>query len=313
MKISIARKMVSARKPKKTRKRRAVRSMSFYVQLPTVDSPFAVSERTFHHIEQVTGLRGSDLIQYCLARLRDRIVVTMDGARRAILFPDRESERMDFIAPFPAGGAGVLGQVGPVQPETFETARFRGVKVMRAARRVLARLAAETAFNNAISPKTATGTMALSTIVGQFEARIVLAEREADARVEVLSSAHWLRISALPLPAVRRETDLARQLRQWEAEGRIFGFSNDGVKYFPGYGMRVRSRNGKRRVAPVAALKKVIRIFKNKREGLDLAIWFANVNPHLGDRSPRQLLCSKSEEVVAAALHDARRIRAVRS
>jgi hypothetical protein len=118
----------------------------------------------------------------------------------------------------------------------------------------------------------------------------------ARSRKAVLESADWLTAAKLAEVAGLSSSNPSTQPNKWKRERRIFAIHHNGVDYFPGYGLDPEA--GWR---PRKALKPVLEIFGDKKDGWGLAYWFLSVNSFLGGRRPQDVLKLDPEQVLAAA------------
>ncbi|MDX2218202.1 MAG: hypothetical protein SF172_04200 [Burkholderiales bacterium] len=123
-----------------------------------------------------------------------------------------------------------------------------------------------------------------------------LAAMTAQAKSAVLKSGDWLtanNVAKLAGQGVRNPAELPSR---WLKQGKIFAIHHRGTDYFPVYGLDPDT--GYR---PRKAIASVIALLKDGRDGWDMAYWFESINSFLGGKTPKSLLRSKPEKVIAAA------------
>jgi hypothetical protein len=121
----------------------------------------------------------------------------------------------------------------------------------------------------------------------------------ARSRTAVLEGADWLTAAKVAELAGLSSSNPSTQPNKWKRERRIFAIHHNGVDYFPGYGLDPEA--GWR---PRKALKSVLEIFGDKKDGWGLAYWFLSVNSFLGGRRPQDVLKLEPEQVIAAAVDE---------
>jgi hypothetical protein len=118
----------------------------------------------------------------------------------------------------------------------------------------------------------------------------------ARSRNAVLESADWLTAAQVAELAGLSASNPSTQPNKWKRQKQIFAISHNGVDYFPGYGLDPNT--GYR---PRKALKPVLDVFGEHKDGWGLAYWFLSANSFLGGKRPQDVLASEPERVIAAA------------
>ncbi|CAI1144589.1 Uncharacterised protein [Serratia fonticola] len=118
----------------------------------------------------------------------------------------------------------------------------------------------------------------------------------ARSRNAVLESADWLTAAQVAELAGLSASNPSTQPNKWKRQKQIFAITHNGVDYFPGYGLDPNT--GYR---PRKALKPVLDVFGEHKDGWGLAYWFLSANSFLGGKRPQDVLASEPERVVAAA------------
>ncbi|MBE0152773.1 hypothetical protein [Serratia sp. PL7] len=118
----------------------------------------------------------------------------------------------------------------------------------------------------------------------------------ARSRNAVLESADWLTAAQIAELAGLSASNPSTQPNKWKRQKQIFAITHNGVDYFPGYGLDPDT--GYR---PRKALKPVLDVFGEHKDGWGLAYWFLSANSFLGGKRPQDVLASEPERVIAAA------------
>ena len=125
---------------------------------------------------------------------------------------------------------------------------------------------------------------------------LVEAGMVAEARRTVLESGDLLTAANVAKVAGLSTSNPSAQPNKWKKEGRIFAVRHRGVDYFPGYAL-----DPSREYRPVEGLRRVLAMFRDRKDDWRVAYWFASVNGFLGGKRPQDLLVGEPERVVAAA------------
>jgi len=118
----------------------------------------------------------------------------------------------------------------------------------------------------------------------------------ARSRTAVLEGADWLTAAKVAELAGLSATNPSTQPNKWKRERRIFAIHHNGVDYFPGYGLDPDAD-----WRPRKALKSVLEVFGDEKDGWGLAYWFLSANSFLGGRRPQDVLATQPTQVIAAA------------
>jgi hypothetical protein len=118
----------------------------------------------------------------------------------------------------------------------------------------------------------------------------------ARARTEVLGSGDWMTAAEIASVAGFSASNPSAQPNKWKREGAIFAIRHNGIDYFPSYGLDAGA--GYR---PRKAMAQVIKTFGETKDGWGLSYWFMSANSFLGGKTPRELLATQPERVIAAA------------
>ncbi|WP_395828229.1 hypothetical protein [Elstera sp.] len=86
------------------------------------------------------------------------------------------------------------------------------------------------------------------------------------------------------------------QPNRWKRQGAIFAIQNNGLDYFPHYGL-----DPDRGYRPLKALAPILARLAGVRRDWGLALWFASVNSYLGGQRPQDVLKTAPDEVLAEA------------
>ncbi len=123
------------------------------------------------------------------------------------------------------------------------------------------------------------------------------------ARKAVLESGDWLTAAEVAQLAELSTRNPSAQPNKWKKQGQIFAINHGGVDYFPGYGL---DRNAGFRPSKVMA--KVIEILAKNKDSWGMAYWFRSDNSFLGGKRPQDLVASKPERVIEAAMDEVQEI-----
>lgn len=118
----------------------------------------------------------------------------------------------------------------------------------------------------------------------------------ARSRKGVLEGADWLTAAKVTELAGLSPANPSTQPNKWKRQRQIFAINHNGTDYFPGYGLDPEA--GWR---PRKALKSILEVFGDEKDGWGLAYWFLSANSFLGGRRPQDVLASQPEQVTAAA------------
>jgi hypothetical protein len=118
----------------------------------------------------------------------------------------------------------------------------------------------------------------------------------ARARKAVLEGADWLTAAKLTELAGLSATNPSAQPNKWKRARQIFVIHHNGVDYFPVYGLDPQAH-----WRPRKALKSVLQVFGDTKDGWGLAYWFLSANSFLGGRRPQDVLVAAPEQVIDAA------------
>lgn len=124
-------------------------------------------------------------------------------------------------------------------------------------------------------------------------------EETIAARKDVIDNGVWLTAADVAKAAGFSMKNPSSQPNKWKQDGQIFTIKNQGTEYFPGYGLDPALQ-----YRPTKALAAIISIFKDKKDGWEMAYWFVSANGVLGGLPPQDLLISNPEDVIAAAKHE---------
>ncbi len=122
-----------------------------------------------------------------------------------------------------------------------------------------------------------------------------LKDRRTSMRVTaeniVLNSGEWFTQNELNSIATCQQFELD----EWELSGKIFSIHHDGTDYYPTYALDSKDYR------PLDAMAKVISIFSGHKNGWGMAFWFMSANGCLGAVTPKSIIATEPERVLAAA------------
>ena len=125
----------------------------------------------------------------------------------------------------------------------------------------------------------------------------------ARAKKTVLEDSEWLTASELADLAQLSTRNPSAQPNKWKKSGKIFAIHHAGVDYFPGYALDPAT--GYR---PMKAMAQILRVLSSNKDSWGIAIWFASQNSFLAGQRPLDVLHSKTDHVLAAAIDEAQEI-----
>lgn len=126
------------------------------------------------------------------------------------------------------------------------------------------------------------------------------ARMNGEARRAVLESGDWLTAAQVAEIAGFKSQNPSAQPNKWKTARRIFAVRVNGLDYYPGYALDPDTH-----YRPAKGLQAVLEALGEGWDDWSLAIWFASVNSSLGDKMPKDMLLSASEQVLAAAEDEA--------
>ncbi len=125
----------------------------------------------------------------------------------------------------------------------------------------------------------------------------------ARAKKTVLESSEWLTSNELAELANLSTRNPSAQPNKWKKTGKIFAIHHAGIDYYPGYALD--PTNGYRPFQPLAT---ILEVFSSHKDSWGIAIWFASQNSFLGAKRPLDLLLTKPDRVLAAAIDEVQEI-----
>jgi len=125
------------------------------------------------------------------------------------------------------------------------------------------------------------------------------AEMQARARRAVLEGTEWLTAAHVAQLAELSPSNPSAQPNKWKRSKQIFAIHHNGVDYYPHFALDPAT--GYR---PRKSLKPILDVFADTKDGWGLAFWFLALNGFLGGRRPLDLLATKPELVLAAAVDE---------
>lgn len=161
------------------------------------------------------------------------------------------------------------------------------------------RLIAPMIFDKIVLSKTATLEKLVDALVPGVsppEHLLTEARMNADARTAVLESAEWLDAGQLSEIAGFTGQNASAQPNKWKREGKIFALRYGVSDFYPGYALDPETQ-----YRPVKGLAPILKVFGDRLDPWDIAIWFASANGFLGGVAPKDLLITDPERVLKAA------------
>ena len=122
------------------------------------------------------------------------------------------------------------------------------------------------------------------------------ASMRIQAKAAVLRESEWLTASRVAELAGFSSSNPSAQPNKWKRDGLIFAIHHKSCDYYPDYGLDAEAG-----YKPVKALAEVITVLKERKDSWGMAFWFAAVNSHLAGKTPKDLLATAPQRVLAAA------------
>src|SRR6218665_2378992 len=104
------------------------------------------------------------------------------------------------------------------------------------------------------------------------------------AREKTLASTTWFKVPELAKQANVNTTAMEIQLSEWKASNEIFSVVDKGIELFPIYVFDAKN------LKPMAVLAPILAVFLKKKNGWDIAFWFASANGFLAGDRPQNVL-----------------------
>lgn len=130
--------------------------------------------------------------------------------------------------------------------------------------------------------------------------RFVEAKMMGEARTTILESGDFVRASEIAKAAQYSPKNSSSQPNRWKHKRQIFAITNKGTDLYPVYALDQKSG-----LRPFPVIAEILRTFENKKDAWETAFWFASLNSHLKNRTPKELLSSDPENVLRAAMIEA--------
>ena len=93
------------------------------------------------------------------------------------------------------------------------------------------------------------------------------------------------------------DTDQTLDLvHSWERGGQVFSEEFQGVQLIPEYAVDPEGK-------PLPTLKKVLTVFDGEKSSWSTAAWFASINGWLSGDVPKDIINTKPDELLQAAVH----------
>lgn len=124
------------------------------------------------------------------------------------------------------------------------------------------------------------------------------AEMVARVRRTVLESGDWWTAADIAKHAGFSKTNPSAQPSKWKRDCQTFTITWKGTDYFPKYGL------DEHRARPLPAMKDVILILSDKKDGWGMAVWFEAVNSYLGGKAPKTVIAKHPDRVIDAARNE---------
>lgn len=129
-----------------------------------------------------------------------------------------------------------------------------------------------------------------------FEGKILKPQFSEELKNKIISASSWLTIEDLSR-ILKLDTDQTLDLvHSWERDAHVFSVKYQGIQLIPEYAVDPEGK-------PLPVLKKVLIVFDGKKSSWATAAWFASTNGWLGGDVPKDVIRTKSDELLQAAVH----------
>lgn len=113
----------------------------------------------------------------------------------------------------------------------------------------------------------------------------------------VLKSSHWLLASEVSAQAGLSNKNPSSTPNKWKRNNTIFAISHQGRDRYPSYAL---GDDGK----PLPIMKEILQAFSGKKVPLKIGLWFCSVNSWLGGVAPKDVIETRPEDVLKAAIQE---------
>lgn len=118
-----------------------------------------------------------------------------------------------------------------------------------------------------------------------------------DTKAKIIAMSTWLTIqdlSQLLQCGTEQTSDL---INTWKSEAKVFTVDHQGVMLLPSYALTTEGQ-------PLTQLQNVLRTFQTKKSSWAIAAWFVSVNGWLHDERPIDLISTKPNALIQAAIYE---------
>ena len=114
------------------------------------------------------------------------------------------------------------------------------------------------------------------------------------AKEAVLNSGEWLTSVELSEITGLQTTNSSDLLNKWKLSGKIFSIHHNGADYYPTYALVPES-------SPLGIIASIISVFSGHKDNWGIAFWFMSANGYLGGATPKSIITTEPDRVLAAA------------
>ncbi len=125
--------------------------------------------------------------------------------------------------------------------------------------------------------------------------RLIEAKMMAQAMKEILEGGDFARAADIAEVGHFSKTNPSSQPNRWKKAGLIFAVPYKGADLYPLYALELTEG-----AKPLPIMESVLKVLRDK-DDWQKAFWFSSVNTYLKNKSPKELLKSKPQEVLRAA------------
>ena len=125
--------------------------------------------------------------------------------------------------------------------------------------------------------------------------RLIEAKMMAQAMKGILQSDDFAKATDIAEVGHFSKTNPSSQPNRWKKAGLIFAVPYKGADLYPLYALELTEG-----AKPLPIMESVLKVLRGK-DDWQKAFWFSSVNTYLKDKTPKELLKSKPQEVLRAA------------
>ena len=211
--------------------------------------------------------------------------------KRSVAWDVREGSSVDIASGLTADHAQVLAFVVAGEDDTTRQKKFAMLKQVAVLMDDLLDVRRTEKWNAVVEALTPDLELSPTKL---REARMMSA-----ARSTILESGDFAPASAIADLGSFSVKNPSSQPNRWKQGRQIFAVTNKGVDLYPLYALSTKDG-----VRPLPVIAEILHVLE-ARNGWEIAFWFAGLNSYLGGYAPKNVLASKPEAVLKAAITEA--------